>query len=74
MIDRRIRAWFCFLIYTSVLPTRLASKNGGKMLRAIHPSCYFGDVYLTILNNDIMIRVVTGSTVAASYDTLRMPR
>jgi len=39
-----------FLIYTSVLTTRLASKNEEKALRAIHPSCHFGDVYLTILN------------------------
>jgi len=38
-----------FLIYTSVLITRLASKNEEKTLRAIHPiRC----LYLAILNRN----------------------
>jgi len=50
VIDGMDQSLALFLIYTSVLATRLASKNEEKTLRAIHPSCYFGDVYLTILN------------------------
>jgi len=40
VIDRRIRVWFLFLIYTSVLTTSLASKNEEKTLSVIHPSYY----------------------------------